>query len=139
MKAVVEQKPGRISFTFERDDDDDLHIQKQAFSMSDEEIYFSVPESLGQVHPDLIGLATILLCNPFVSERLILPLPTSRKFFQEVSSVISKYEVVERVDEDLTPIEINNDGKPGLCFSGGGRLSRGIINNAWKNNPNFPK
>ncbi len=119
MKAVVEQKPGRISFTFERDDDDDLHIQKQAFSMSDEEIYFSVPESLGQVHPDLIGLATILLCNPFVSERLILPLPTSRKFFQEVSSVISKYEVVERVDENLTPIEINNDGKPGLCFSGG--------------------
>ena len=119
MKSIVEQAPGMITFSFEREDADVSHIEKQRFSMNSEDVYFVVPEELGDVHPDLIGLATILLCNPFVSERLALPLPTSRLFFETVSSVISRYEIIEKIDEDLAPIELNVNGNPGLCFSGG--------------------
>jgi len=119
MKSGVEQQKGRILFNFEREEEDIAQIEKMKYKMSDEDIYFAVPENIGSVHPDLIGLATILLCNPYVSERLKLPLPISRRFYEMASSVISRYEIIEEIDEGLEPIEFDDDGLPGLCFSGG--------------------
>ncbi len=119
MKTSFEQQEGKITFSFERDASDDSRIKEMSYSMSDEDIFFYIPENLEEIHPDLIGLATILLCNPFVSEKLQLPAPTSRRFFEMASSVISRYEIIEEVDDSISPIDVNEEGFPGLCFSGG--------------------
>lgn len=119
MKSRVEQHKGVISFVFEREEEDIAHIGNMRSKMSDEDVYFALPENIGPVHPDLIGLAAILLCNPFVSERLSLPLPVSRRFYEMASSVTSRYEIIEEIDEVVKPIEFDDDGVPGLCFSGG--------------------
>ena len=119
MRARLDFTPGRLEFNFERDSKDDEAIGGLRYSMNDTTIHFDLPEEISDIHPDLLGLATILLCNPFAGDYLQLPRPISRRFYEMASSVISRYKLVEDIDEDIEPIGVNTNGRPGLCFSGG--------------------
>jgi hypothetical protein len=119
MKSGIEFKDNRIEFKFEREEDDNIMISSLKYSMTDDIIFVDLPAGLKDIHSDLIGVAAIMLCNPFIGSKLTLPKPVSRKFYQMVSGVISRYKIVENVDEDLEPLEIDKMGRPGLSFSGG--------------------
>jgi hypothetical protein len=119
MRAILDFTPGRLELNFERDSTDDERIEGLRYSMNDTTIYFNLPEELSEIHPDLLGLATILLCNQFTGDYLQLPRPISRRFYEMASGVISRYKLVEDIDEDIEPIGVNSNGRPGLCFSGG--------------------
>ena len=119
MKSRFDFVPGRLEINFERDSKDEEMIEARRYSMTDTPIYFDLPEEISEIHPDLLGLTTILLCNQFTGENLQLPRPVSRLFYEMASGVISRYKLVEDVDEDLEPIELNPNGRPGLSFSGG--------------------
>lgn len=118
MKFFHKIRPGKLEFEFVKEEADLEKIESLRFSMNDSKIFFDLPEEIDEIHPDLLGLATILLCNPFVGENLELPLPVSRDFFEKVSSVISRYKIVEDIDAGLESITKKN-GVPGLAFSGG--------------------
>ena len=126
MKTRFDFIPGRLEFNFEKDSKDEERIGTLRYSMADIPIYFDLPEEISEIHPDLLGLTAILLCNQFTGENLQLPRPVSRLFYEMVSGVISRYNIVEDVDEDLKPIELNQDGRPGLSFSGGADSSAAL-------------
>jgi hypothetical protein len=119
MKCNHTLSNGRLEFAFETDEADMKNIKSLSYSMTDEIIYFDLPEEVNEIHPDLLGLAAILLCNPFVGDELSLPIPVSRNFFEGASGVISRYNIIENVDESILPITKSESRRPGLAFSGG--------------------
>jgi len=122
MKAKVNLLEARIEFYFERDQDDDhLRLNKTANNtMTDEVIYVKINKEVSEkIHPDIIGLVTILMCNPYVANVLELPLAVSSRFLSLANSVISRYDIISKIDEDLIPLSPSEDGLPGLAFSGG--------------------
>ena len=91
MKVKVKLLPNRIEFYFERDHDDEhLRLSKTANNvMTDEVIYVKINREVSErIHPDIIGLLTILICNPYVANVLELPLAVSSRFFSSANSVI---------------------------------------------------
>ncbi len=119
MKVMSKFESGVLEFAFQTDGADLDNIESLNYSMTDEKIFFSLPKEMDYIHPDLLGLASILLCNPFVGEELALPCPVSRKFFEDASRVISRYRIVETVDDTLAPIQKEDSARPCLAFSGG--------------------
>lgn len=120
LKASISFTGKRLFFHFEKDHFDLETIEKLRFSMTEEEIYIDLEGvDIEGIHPDIIALCTILLCNPFVGKELHLPGPVSRGFFNSVNTVVSRYEIVSEVDDELEqniPLEM---GIPALAFSGG--------------------
>ena len=119
MKCVCKLENGALEFIFQTNEADEENIESLSYSMTDEKILFSLPKEIDYIHPDLLGLASILLCNPFVGDELALPSPVSRKFFEDASGVISRYKIVETVDETLAPVQKDDSARPCLAFSGG--------------------
>ena len=92
MKTSVSYDLERIIFHFEKDEFDDETIRKLKFSMSEEDVYVELNGAIvEEIHPDIIALCTILLCNPFVGKELHFPLPISREFYDSANSVISRF------------------------------------------------
>ena len=88
--------------------------------MADLDVYVDLKGTgVEDIHPDIISLCAILLCNPFVGKELHLPIPVSREFLQAAKSVISRYEIVADIDDSLGKNSPPNSGKPSLAFSGG--------------------
>ena len=78
-----------------------------------------------EVHPDLICLTAILLCNPFVGEELNIKFPMSKKFLKSVQSVITRYRLVASAPH-IDEIKDRTEGVPGLAFSGGADSSAAL-------------
>ncbi len=119
MKTSVSREGSKLEFHFERDEHDDNVIEKLRFSMGKERVFVDLGEDNEEIHPDIIALCTILLCNPFVGKSLELPMPISRKFYDSTNSVISRYKIVSDIDEDLEPNNTSDQNRPSLAFSGG--------------------
>ncbi len=117
---------GFLEFVFIRDPADEENISSLNYDMTNEKIFFKLPSQIKEIHPDLIALTAILLVNPFVSEKLQLPVPVSNEFFRRVSKVISRYEIVEMIDHEIKPIIRNEANKPALAFSGGADSSAAL-------------
>ena len=115
-----------ISF---RSDDDDKFLQDSLnFKMNDIEVYFDFGDICEptEIHPDLIGLATILLCNPFVGNELFLPLPVSKHFLRSAQSVVTRYKISSKWDPEISRVSKTSDCFPGLAFSGGADSSAAL-------------
>ena len=120
VKTSVSYDLERIIFHFEKDEFDDETISKLRFSMTGEDVYVDLNGAIAEeIHPDIIALCTILLCNPFIGKEIHFPLPISRQFFDSASSVISRYSILSEVDENLPPNSNLVGGRPSLAFSGG--------------------
>jgi hypothetical protein len=70
-----------------------------------------------EIHPDLMGLALVLVCRPSTARRLTLPIPVSSSFASAVASVTELE--VGPVDDALAPRRLPEGGVNGLAFSGG--------------------
>jgi len=122
MRVKLKLLDSKMEFKFDRDlEDNKIRDDKLTRNiMTDEKIYIKINRNISQnIHPDIIGLVAILLCNPFVGKKLELPLKVSSKFMKDVTSVISRYKIVSEVDHDLEPLIELEDGYPSLAFSGG--------------------
>ncbi len=126
MRVNVRKEKRNLVFSFEKDIYDIDEIDSLKFSMTDNEIFFDLGDGDWEIpHPDILGLSSILLCNPFIGEELYLPKPVSRNFLNRVSSVISRYKIMSEIDEGLDSLERQGD-RPSLAFSGGADSSAAL-------------
>ena len=90
------------------------------FQMGSNIVTTILPDDLdiNSIHPDLLGLSCILICEPFIGKEITLPKPVSKKFFEGHSKVTSRYKI-KNVDENLIPRRVKDNFSPGLAFSGG--------------------
>ena len=86
--------------------------------MFQREFSISLPRGR-QRHSSRVALATILVVNPFVGNRLVPPLKVSSRFQIAANSVLSRYKISDHVDPLLSPREQPSTSIPMLAFSGG--------------------
>lgn len=126
VEVSIERKDGRIYFLFLKDKSDRDRIEELRFSMGQDRVFVDLGNyKTEEVHPDLICLTAILLCNPFVGEELKIKFPMSEYFLKSVQSVITRYRLVAsgpHIDE----IKDRPEGVPGLAFSGGADSSAAL-------------
>ena len=73
---------------------------------------------LSDVHPDLMALSIILMCNPFVGKKLDFSFPISEQFETAANGILTRYKIKGNGDY-IEPRKVNRRFRPGLAFSGG--------------------
>ncbi len=119
MKVIMTSKPGELILNLELEDGDNPSPSEK-FKIGKRIITTTFPEDFDpeNIHPDLLGLSCILMCEPFIGTKITLPKPVSKKFYDGHKKVTSRY-TIANVDENLRPRKIGDDYVPGLAFSGG--------------------
>jgi len=127
VEASYEVKGTTIIFHYKRDERDTLRINDLNFKMANTIPYVDLSQHSdpNNIHPDLIALCMILMVNPFVNGVLDLKFHVSEKFFDEASSVISRYSI-RCQGHDVAPIDGKRGSRPGLAFSGGADSSAAL-------------
>ena len=120
MRTKVSSKNGKIYFTLKPDKNDIKHIESLNFSIGNEIAEIDLMGAdISDIHPDVIGLVTILLCHPFVGKELHLPLQVSSEFKDGCNEILSRYKIKSEINKEILPRTKVEDGRPGLAFSGG--------------------
>ena len=120
MKVSVSEENGYLQFHFEPDHDDVKHIESLNIGFSGRNVRVNLGISdIVEIHPDLIGLSSILIAHPFIANEIHLPLGISEKFYSACEKVLSRYKISSPVNEELEGIVKPSRGRPGLAFSGG--------------------
>ena len=106
----------RFSFTAE---EGDKVKPSEKFEMGESDCYFKLPRevSLENIHPDHIALVSLLLCFPFIGDRIKLPTGVSNEF-QNATRVISRF-TLEADNEFVLPYSAADSSRPALSLSGG--------------------
>lgn len=106
----------RFIFTVEEEDKVE---PSEKFRMGGIECYFRLPMgiSVDRIHPDHLALVSLMLCFPFIGERVVFPRGISREF-HDAAGVISRFSVGP-IDEDISPYCSPESSKPALALSGG--------------------
>ena len=128
MQASYNIRRGLLKIKFTLDEKDLKRIESQNFSMNEIEVFVKVNErgAALDIHPDLVGLSIVLLCNPFVGESLVIEGEVSDNFIQSVQSVLSKYKITRSENFQGSPPRKISDGLPALAFSGGADSSAAL-------------
>ena len=114
------EKEEYIFFNLHPDEDDTAHLSSSKISLAKMEAKIKLEGvKLEEIHPDLIGLATILMCHQFVGKRLFLPLDVSPKFLNGANSVLSKYKIASKSNDQIQENVPPARSRPGLAYSGG--------------------
>ena len=100
-------------------EDEDNLIPSERYRMFQREFNVHLPDHVGDIHPDIIALCTLLVVNPFVGKRLTPPLPVSAQFHLAANSVLSRYKLSDSINPSLTPRKPPSDSMPLLAYSGG--------------------
>lgn len=135
MQVVFEKKNGLVRFRLGFDPYDRKAIARAdrsnygpfreeespapAYTISDELIHFRNPAFTTEapIHPDLIGICSVLLALPFAAREIRTNTPVSEQFSEEIYSITGRR--VIPVDPSLRPREFSGDGRSALLFSGG--------------------
>ena len=119
MKVKMISEPGKLVLYLELEDGD-RPSPSEKYKIGKRIITTTFPEDFDpeNIHPDLLGLSCILICEPFIGTQITLPKPVSKKFYDGHKKVTSRY-IISNVDEKLRPRKIDDDYVPGLAFSGG--------------------
>jgi hypothetical protein len=106
----------RFIFTIE---EEDKAVPSEKFRMGESECYFRLPMgvALESIHPDHIALVSLMLCFPFIGERITFPRGIS-KDFHDAAGVISRFSVGP-INENLVSYRAPESSKPALALSGG--------------------
>ncbi len=73
--------------------------------------------AIDRIHPDLLGLASLLAVGPFVKDELVLPFGVSSEFSTLVERGLRKR--IGPIDSSLRPRVCPMNHRPALAFSGG--------------------
>ena len=119
MKVKMISEIGKLILHFELEDTDKPQPSEN-FQMGSNVVTTILPDDLDpeSIHPDLLGLSCILICEPFIGKEITLPKPVSKKFFDGHSKVTSRYKI-RNFDDKLRPRKVKDDYLPALAFSGG--------------------
>ena len=119
VKVKMVSEVGKLILHFELEEMDNPKPSEN-FQMGSNIVTTIFPDDLdiNSIHPDLLGLSCILICEPFIGKEITLPKPVSKKFFEGHSKVTSRYKI-NNVDEKLIPRRVKDNFSPGLAFSGG--------------------
>ena len=119
VKVKMVSEVGKLILHFELEEIDKPKPSEN-FQMGSNIVTTILPDDLdiNSIHPDLLGLSCILICEPFIGKEITLPKPVSKKFFEGHSKVTSRYKI-KNVDENLIPRRVKDNFSPGLAFSGG--------------------
>jgi len=127
MKVTIEQRDQVIYFKLKQEKNDLEHMQSSNIKLAEKIAFIDLGGiNLEDIHPDFIGLSTILMCHPFVGKELSLPVRVSKYFFDESNKVLSKYKIVSEIDSELLPYSPPKRSRPGLAFSGGADSSAAL-------------
>ena len=90
MKVKMISEIGKLILHFELEDTDKPQPSEN-FQMGSNVVTTILPDDLDpeSIHPDLLGLSCILICEPFIGKEITLPKPVSKKFFDGHSKVTS--------------------------------------------------
>lgn len=77
-----------------------------------------LPYDVGDIHPDILALCAFLIAGPFAKDELTFQLGISPKFAEAMSMAKPKCKIGP-IDDGLAARPRPENGKPGLCFSGG--------------------
>ncbi len=120
MKVLSTHVDGILRLKFILDEDDKKRIDELNFGMDRGlEVFVDLGAEVDAIHPDLLGVISILIVNPFVGKVLILPEPVSLDFHKMASSVISRYKIQQNWDSDLKSLHASKRRNHALAFSGG--------------------
>ena len=118
LKSRIIREGNSIKILLIPEEADNL-IPSEKYRMMQREFTALLPTDIGNIHPDLIALVTLLVASPFVGNSLEPPLPVSSRFHLAVNSVLSKYKLSDKIDSNLAPREAPSISVPMLAFSGG--------------------
>lgn len=115
MQVSFHQHQNYVTITITPEDDDQL-IHGRA-SLDRTHASFEMPKDfrLSEAHPDLLGLAALIVSSPWVGKRLELPFAVSEEFAYN-SQLFFKVEIV---NSSPTISPRNTGTRPGLAFSAG--------------------
>ena len=107
-------------FFLKPEDDDIEHLDRSRIGLAKNEARINLGGlEIEDIHPDLIGLTTVLMCHQFIGRELHLPARVSERFHEVANSVLSKYKIVSETDSSLQSNAAPVRSRPGLAFSGG--------------------
>ena len=113
MKVEINQLKEDLVFSFFSENGDRMNPGN--FSFGDSKVSVGIGEvRIEDIHPDLVALSTILMCHPFVGERLLYPLPVSREFKESMKRVVSRYEFNSESEEEVSKREVGKKFRMGL-------------------------
>jgi hypothetical protein len=120
MKVSLEQQGADLCFFLKPEEDDIEHLDRTRIGLAKNEARINLGGlEIEDIHPDLIGLTTILMCHQFIGGELHLPTSVSERFHEVANSVLSKYKIVSETDSSLQSNAAPVRSRPGLAFSGG--------------------
>ena len=120
MRVELEQNGDNLIFILLPDEADVSFLASSKIGLANNEARIDL-EGVGveEIHPDLIGLSTILLCHQFVGKELHLPMEVSESFLESANGVLSKYKIRSNANPGISPYSPPSRARPGLAFSGG--------------------
>lgn len=94
-------------------------VDSPSASLAKDRAVFTLPEAfdLDGTHPDVLALAALLSCRPWIGSRLLLDRPVSAAFAEAVQERFAI--ALEPVGDGLAPRERPQGPRPGVAFSGG--------------------
>ena len=120
MRVSIDQEGNVVVFHLFPDDKDIIHLNSSKVRLSETKARIDLGGlKIAEIHPDLIGLATILMCHQFVGEELFLPAEVSGEFLEVVKGMLSKYKICSKADSKIEKYKPPERAIPGLAFSGG--------------------
>ena len=136
MRVSAKSINGLLQIFFHPESNDRI-TPSEKYRMDKKSCFISLPKgfSLSNLHPDHFALVAIMLCSPFVGERLVLPRPISHEFHQ-ATEVISRFSVGP-VDDSIGPWRPISDSRPAIAFSGGVDSSAASFSYAQGNRTSF--
>lgn len=123
MIVTWEKQEQRFVLNFEPEKEDITEGLKSfrgvTYKMAKNTCYISVPLDwdIDKTHPDLLAAVVILIIEPFVGKRIVLPRSVSLDFHNVFLDNFHKE--VGPVDSDLPKRTAQDNSRPSLAFSGG--------------------
>ena len=128
MRVTLEQYGNEIIFNLEPEEEDDEFLQTTKVGMGSNRASIDLGGlKIGEIHPDLIGLSTILMCHQFIGKGIHLPIEVSPNFLNTANGILSKYKIVSNSNPDIPPYRPPESARPGLAFSGGADSTAALI------------
>jgi len=120
MEISLEQNGDELFFHLETDEEDERHLKSANVGLAGNKAMINLGGlKIEDIHPDLIGLSTILMCHQFVGSELRLPVSVSKEFYEASNGILSKYKISADIGSGIKPNLPPIRPRPGLAFSGG--------------------
>ena len=97
MRVSLEQDGNHIVFQLIPNEDDFRHLESSKIGLAETQARVDLQGMMiDEIHPDLIGLSSILMCHQFVGSELYLPSSVSEKFLMSANGILSKYKICSK-------------------------------------------